>query len=75
MRLLRAGFAATPIQRPNVEPLPCQLLASVCQMAVCRCLPGGLETSSTHGPLDDEHPVVAVNVRVHGVIDLLNGLS
>ena len=28
MRLPRAGFSATPIQRPNVEPLPRQLLSN-----------------------------------------------
>jgi hypothetical protein len=36
MRLRRAGFAATPTQRPNVEPLPCELLASVGHVAVRR---------------------------------------
>jgi hypothetical protein len=34
MRLVRARLTATPIQRPNVEPLPRELLASLGQMAL-----------------------------------------
>jgi hypothetical protein len=34
MRLVRARLTATPTQRPNVEPLPRQLLAPVGEMAV-----------------------------------------
>jgi hypothetical protein len=55
MCLLRAGFSATPIQRPNVEPLPRQLLAAVGQMAVLESItrtdvPMNLSTSKMLSP-------------------------
>ena len=55
MCLLRAGFSATPIQGPNVEPLPRQLLAAEGQMAVLESItrtdvPMNLATSKRLSP-------------------------